>query len=53
MGLRTELRRQQYEDKNLRYTRYETAPPMVLSSGKKMAGHAAWELAYSTAELCA
>ena len=36
----------------LRYTRYDSAPPMVLSSGKEMAGHAAWEPAYATPELC-
>jgi poly(3-hydroxybutyrate) depolymerase len=47
------LRQQQYDARFLRYTRYETAPPMVLSGGKEMAGHAAWELAYSTTELCA
>ena len=46
------LRQQQYDGRCLRYTRYETAPPMVLSGGKEMAGHAAWELAYSTTELC-
>jgi predicted peptidase len=46
------LRQQQYEEKLLRYTRYETAPPMVLSGGNEMAGHAAWELAYATTELC-
>ncbi len=46
------LRQQQYEGKLLRYTRYETAPPMVLSGGNEMAGHAAWELAYATTELC-
>lgn len=47
------VRQQQRAESQSRYTRYETAPPMVLSSGKEMAGHAAWELAYSTMELCA
>lgn len=40
-------------DERIKYTRYDTAPPMILGGGNQMPGHACWELAYAEQDLFA